>query len=278
MRESFVDLHIHSRFSDGAFSPKEIVEKAIISGLCAVSITDHDSISGLKEGEEEARKAGIGFVPGVELSAEENGREVHILGYFVEWRNLGLEIILKELTDFRHKRAERIIGELKKMKLDVSFEELKTVAEGSSSLGRMHVAQLLIRKGIVDNINEAFNEYIGEGKSAYVPKKKLSPSEAIRIIVDSGGIPALAHPGLTKMDFLIDGLVGQGLEGIEAFHSDHSNRDVKRYVRIAEENKLLLTGGSDFHGFQNDTRLLGKIRIDKKYYDILKYKKYGKTL
>lgn len=244
-----VDLHIHSTHSDGTSTVKEIVDMLEKTNIGFAALTDHDILNGADEFLTLCESKGIIAVPGIELSALDK-REVHILGYGLDYKNKDL---LKELDDILEKRQLRnkeIVRKLRKQKIYIKEEEVLT---GIGSVGRMHIARALKRVGYVKNENEAFERWLGVGKSAYVPSYRLSPIEAISLIKRYGGISVLAHPFKIKksddklVQFILD-LKEKGLDGIEAHYATHSPSQTLMLEKIADENNLLVTYGSDYHG------------------------------
>lgn len=267
-----VDLHVHTNSSDSTFTPDEVIEIAQREGFAALGITDHDSVSSLPVIEDIGKEAGIEIVPGVELSAEKNGHEIHILGYYISWEEDWFRRKLAELSDAREKRAREIIRRLKGVGIDLDFEIVKEIS-GDAPIGRMHIARAMEKTGCVKNVQSAFHLYLGEGKPAYVRKFPLSPQEAIEIIKEVKGISSLAHPGLLKDGSLVLDVVKSGVDGIEVYHSEHTTAVSDSLLELAHKNRLLITGGSDCHGIAKKERLLGKVRLPYRYLDELKKRK-----
>jgi hypothetical protein len=265
MKEKFADMHVHTRASDGMISPEEAVKLAKEAGLVAVGVADHDSIDGLEAALEAGKRYGIEVIPGVELSAEAEATEVHIIGYYIDWRDRQLRKRLRKFQEFRKDRARRIVDKLRELGVDLTYEEVLAVA-GGEVIGRPHVAQVLVKRGYVQNPDEAFDRYLGSGKPAYVKKFELSPAEAIRMIERIGGIPVLAHPKFGGEDMLSE-LVSHGLRGIEVYHSQHGPSEISRYKRLAREHNLLATGGTNSHGFDV---AIGSVRVPYKLVEMLK--------
>jgi hypothetical protein len=253
-----IDLHIHSTASDGSMSPLKIIEAAHRSNLGAIAITDHDTISGSKEVTEHTIPPELKFVTGVEISASpppgfQCSGSFHILGYCIDVNDPGLNTALTTMKQARKDRNPRIVRNLNEMGIDITFDE---VAEecGSGQMGRPHIATILLKKGYVQNINEAFNKYLGKGKPAYVDKYRAESAQAIEIIRNAGGVPVLAHPFLLaledpdQLEDLIKTMKDTGLMGLEAYYPEHSPKWIDYYIQLAESLELLITGGTDFHG------------------------------
>ncbi len=258
-----VDLHTHSTASDGTFSPKELVRLAKATGLFALALTDHDTVDGLREAEEEARVQGLNFVPGVEISVKFDGPgHCHILGYFVDKNSGILNETLAVLKDARKRRNETMVKKLRDLGVEITLEELEKVA-GGGEIGRPHVARLLVEKGVVKSVEEAFERFLKKGAAAYVPKARLSPQEAFHAIKKAGGLCVLAHPVHLKLSpkelaNYISSLKSLGLDGIEAYYTDHSPEFTQLCLELAKRHGLLVTGGSDFHGHNKPHIKLGK--------------------
>jgi len=241
-----VDLHMHTTHSDGFYSPDEILRKAKDKNLEAISITDHDSINGIEEAAVIGKGLGIEVIPGVEISSDLNGKEVHILGYFIDIYNEEFKRYLNFFRVERIKRAERIVKSLNNLGMGITIEDIFNIAN-NSAVGRPHIARAMVHKGLVSNYHEAFNKYIGNGCPAYEKKVHISPQSAFKIITDAGGLSFIAHPGFMQEDILKD-LIEAGVDGIEVFHPSHSPAKVKFYKGIVSEYYLLESGGSDYHG------------------------------
>jgi len=270
MERIYADLHLHTTYSDGSFTPQELVRTAQQMNLSAISITDHDITDGITEGIKEGAKRGIEVVPGVELSAEmksSDEHEMHILGYYINWENLKFQEELKLFRQARERRAFHILDKLRGIGINLNEEKLFKIA-GIGSIGRLHFAKLMVEEKIVSHTQEAFEKYLGEGKPAYVPKLRLKPEEAIKMILRIGGIPVLAHPfygNITKA--IVKSLVSKGLMGIEVWHIKHPPSVVETFKSWAKEFGVLMTGGTDCHGKLMDETppLIGKLKIDYKY-------------
>jgi predicted metal-dependent phosphoesterase TrpH len=254
------DFHVHSTASDGTLSPSQIIQRAHANSVDVLALADHDSVNGVAEAQVEAQRLGITLVPAVELSAVHEGRDVHILAYFVDASSEALAQQLATLRAGRESRAQAMVAALDAAGYAVSIEEVQAIAAGGA-LGRSHVARALVDSGHADSVSHAFQTLIGRGKPFYVAKKSASPTDVIRGIVRLGAIPVLAHPGVTDVDDLIESMVAAGLLGIEAYHADHSPTQVKRYAALAARLKLLATGGSDFHGLQAPNPDIGSVAL-----------------
>lgn len=264
-----IDLHIHSIHSDGSDTPAKIVELAERLNLSTIAITDHDSVNGTTEGKRESEQRGIRFIPGVELSAKHENKNIHLLGYFIDWKNEELNRILKSLRDARVERAGKIIQLLKDMGATISFEDVKKIS-GQASVGRVHIAKALLKKGLVRSLSEAFNVYLSCGKPAYVEKDVLELKEAVNLIKKCGGLAFIAHPGIEQLHDRMDDLVRLGISGIEIYHPNHSEGDIAFFKEYAKAKNLLCSGGSDFHGENSSSnKILGKPPIPNDYADKL---------
>ena len=243
----FIDMHTHSTFSDGIFSPGELVDYAVKKGLSGIAITDHDTVDGIEEAIERASiYKGFVIIPGVELSTEYNNEEVHILGYMIDYRMEYLLKVLKYLQDTRNNRAIKIIDKLKKMGIQINYEDVMKIS-GDGVIGRPHIARSLIKNGYVRTVGDAFTKYLAKGAPAYVPKQKLTPLCAINIIRKAGGFSVAAHPGLLKSKNILNYLIHIGIDGIEVYHSKHTAKQSEGFLKLAQRHNLFITGGSDFH-------------------------------
>ena len=263
--KKIADLHIHTNLSDGTFSPKKAVEYSKAKGLIAIAITDHDTCKGITPAIMAAKDLNIEVIPGIELSAEMDDRDLHILGYFIDWQDKEFSKKLEHIVYIRKERAKEILKRLKRVNVNISDEELFKLAD-SGCVGRLHIAKLLFKKGYVSSISGAFKEYIGDNSPCYVKKFKLSPKEAVEMIKAVGGVAVLAHPKTINakdrpLEDIVALLVKDGMQGIEAYHSDNTKKDEKRFIDLAEKYNLAVTGGSDCHGFGKKQVLIGKVKI-----------------
>jgi len=249
---SRIDLHLHTTYSDGSLPPAEVLGLARKAGVSALAITDHDIVDGIPEAVEAGAHLGIEVIPGIEISSRYGESELHMLGYFLDWKDSELSSRLAQLRASRHRRNPRIIEKLNELGLDLTYEEVKALA-GTESIGRPHIARVLMAKGYVRSAKEAFDRYLAEGAAAYVPRDLPEPAEAIAWIRTARGIPVLAHPTWVKESAeglfgLCDKLKAEGLGGIEVHYSTHKPRQTSQFLEIARRLDLLVTGGSDFHG------------------------------
>ena len=258
----WVDLHLHTTASDGVLSPSEIVRYAREQGLQAVAITDHDTIDGNAEALGEGAKSGLEVIPGVEISAQFDLGSMHILGFFIDIGNTALKEKLSLLQETRAQRNPKMVQKLRELGVELSYDEILH-ASGGGQVGRPHFAQVLLRKGYVNTVQEAFDRYLGKGAPAYVNKFRFEPEEAMGLIREAGGIPVLAHPFTLhipsphQLDALLGELVRFGLMGIEIFYPEHTKDQISLYKGLAQKHDLLVTGGSDYHGIEADKVEIG---------------------
>jgi len=268
-----VDMHLHTTASDGALSPTELVEKAYEKGIKVLAITDHDTVDGLEEGRKKALELGIEFINGIEISCDWLGKEVHILGYFINCEDEKFQSEIMALREIRENRNEKMLEKLEKNGIYITLEELQEEAKGDI-LSRSHMANIIMKKGYAYSKKEAFSRYLGQHGIAYVPKSNLSPDRAVRIIKENGGLVSLAHPKLITRDRgqilkIINGLKKVGLDALEAYHGKFQINDVKYYMDLAKETGLLWTGGSDFHGNERDIIEIGDGEVPMYVYEAL---------
>lgn len=246
---SRVDLHIHSTASDGRFSPEDIVAKAAGLGLAVIALTDHDTTDGIAPAQAAAADfPGLRVIPGVELSADFAQGEVHILGYFVDDTHKELRAGLEAMRNSRSERAREMIGKLDNLGIHIEWLRVQEIA-GSGSIGRPHLALAMLEKGYVGSFREAFTNYIGRGAPAYAERRKVTPLEAVELILLAGGLPVLAHPlFINDWRAMVVELKGAGLVGIEAYYDSYTPQEIDSLLVMAEKHGLITTGGSDFHG------------------------------
>jgi len=264
-----IDLHTHSTRSDGTLTPAELIRYAAQKGLAAIALTDHDTIDGIEEAVQAARSLSSQdpdalvpeVIPGVELSTEYRGKDIHIVGLFIDWQNREFADRLRGFADARIYRNRKMCSLLTENGCPVSYEDLEA-AFPDTVITRAHFAQYLLDRGMISSIDEAFRKLIGDDCPCFVPREKITPHDAVRFLLRFGGVPILAHPlqykmGETELDALIASLTGLGLDGIEVYYSTHRQTDTANLSRIAEKYGLLLSGGSDFHGTRKQNLDLG---------------------
>ena len=256
---AFVDLHAHSTASDGSRAPCDVVREAKRVGLAAIALTDHDTLDGIAEATQTGRELGVRVVCGVELSAVEADVETHILGLHLT-DTLEMERRLIELREMRHTRARRIVERLNELGVRVEFAAVLEQA-GGGAIGRPHVARAMIAEGWAVDFRDAFERYLGNGKSAYVGKDRLPIADAIALIHRAGGLAILAHPSHSGTRERIAALVEQGMDGVEVRHPSHSSEDTLRLAALAAHFSLVPSGGSDWHGASDGPRTLGMMRV-----------------
>jgi len=256
----FADLHMHTTFSDGTFSPEEMAQAAQRHRLACVALTDHDTVAGCARMAAECARLGIEFVNATELTAEIDGVEVHILGYFID---LADAHFLENLVKFQHARQQRIrdmAARLQGQGVPLQAEAVFAIARCESP-GRPHVARALVQAGLCNSMDEAFERFLKKHRPAWVPKFKISAYDAIGLIHRAGGVAVIAHPALNKSDDIIPALVEAGIDGIECFHTRHSTAASEHYMLMAEQYGLAISGGSDCHGMNKGRPLMGGIKL-----------------
>lgn len=267
--EGGADLHIHSHYSDGSYSPTEIVNRASAVNLNTIALTDHDTVEGIDELFKAAESRDLNVIPGVEISCEIEDKRYHVLGYYIDWTMTSFVDRLKYFERARADRIRRMVDVLDKENIDISFDEIQSLA-GKSLIGKPHVAQALVNHGVVGSFREAFDRFLGDDQILdNVSKERMSLQEAIDQIKNAGGIPVLAHPIHYEDDLDLENFSELGVQGLEVYYSDHSQDDINSYKSIAEEFGLLISGGSDFHGEVKPEIELGDFRMDTCYVDKL---------
>lgn len=260
-------MHIHTTASDGQWKPRELGVEAKKRGLKVIAVTDHDSTEGIAEAEENLPD-GVELVPGVEISTDYKGSEVHILGYWVDKEHENLQRTLKTLRESRVVRMEKMVARLNQLGMKLQIDD---VAALGVNMGRLHLAQVLFDKGYVVSKDDAFRKYIGYGGLAYEKREKVTPMEAIVVIREAKGVPVLAHPGSMRQDALILELLPYGLIGMEVIHSKHSPWQREHYLNLSKKHGLLPSGGSDCHGKGGKDRvLLGSYQIPEAWVEALR--------
>ena len=270
----FTDLHLHTTFSDGTYSPEELVAEARRFGLVAVALTDHDTVEGCVRMQMACGAASIEFIPATELTCEVQGIELHMLGYFLDVDNARL---LKQMARFQTSRQDRIreiVARLRRLQVPLEEEDVFALANCKSP-GRPHVARALIQRKICASLDEAFERFLKKNRPGWVPKEKISAEDALTLIHEAGGLGVVAHPGLARTEEALPALIEAGIDGIECFHTKHSPSASEYYVGLAEQHNLAVTGGSDCHGMNKGKPLIGSIKLPYEYVRQLKARLRG---
>jgi predicted metal-dependent phosphoesterase TrpH len=260
MKKGSIDLHIHTNASDGVLPPEHVLENALRAGLKAIAITDHDTVDGFVEIIESIDNDVMELVPGVELSGIYKDSDIHILGYYIDYENPEFVKKIRKFKQSRYERGEGMVAKLNELGVNLSMDTVKGIA-GKSPVGRPHVADALLKEEFVQTYDEAFARYLGYHAPAYLPKNALTVEQAIDLIHLVRGVAVLAHPGTLRHDEFIPDLVEMGLDGIEAYHSQHSRTDVTKYRNVAAKFNVIYTGGSDCHGPRKGKLLMGSQRV-----------------
>lgn len=258
-----IDLHTHTTASDGMLPPRALVERAHRVGIRTLSVTDHDTLAGVAEAAAEAAARGMELLPGIEITAVHKGRDVHMLGYFLNPAPRALAPFLERALQDRVRRAREMSARLAALGAPIDIDHLIAGAEAAGrAVARPTVARALLDAGHVTSLQQAFDRWLADGRPAYVPRTGASPAEVVRLVVRSGGVPVLAHPGLLRRDELIPELVEAGLGALEVYHSDHDAGAQSRYLRLAGRHGLAVSGGSDFHGDDHPrARCFGRVGL-----------------
>lgn len=257
-----VDLHLHTRFSDGSWTPDELVRAAAQRELAAIAVTDHDTLDGVPAMLAAGASHGIEVLPGVEITCRVETREIHLLGYFPgdTWKDSGLKAVLDHSRQVREKRIGEIVARLNEHGIALTTPQVLACSE-CGTLGRPHVAMAMVQAGIVRNVDEAFERFLRRGKPGFVERYRMTVAEAIGHVRRAGGVAVLAHPALNGVDDHIPDMTQQGLDGLEAWHSRHTPSQIERYHKLAKQHGLLVTGGSDCHGTGRGKELLGTVPV-----------------
>ena len=255
-RSAVIDLHMHTTASDGRLTPVELVARVAAAGLTTISVTDHDTVTALQEVTAAAQAKGVRVIPGIEITAVDDGRDVHVLGYFFNPERESLAALLVGQRALRVARVRAIANRLASLNIPVDIDSVlaSAAARPGSSVGRPQIARELVRAGHVTSVHDAFDRWLAAGRPGFVPRTGLSPAAVVNAIHDAGGVASFAHPGVTRRDELIRPLVDHGLDAIEVHHSDHDPADVIEYRALAARLGVLVTGGSDFHGDEKPER------------------------
>ncbi len=249
-----VDLHIHSTASDGKLTPAEVVQEAAARGLNFIALADHDTVDGIAPALAAAKGLpSLKIIPGVEISTDIPQGEVHVLGYFIDYADPQLRVALDRFRNSRLVRAQGMVAKLEKLGIAIDWPRVQEIA-GGSSIGRPHIAQAMLEKGYIASLKQAFTDYIGRNGPAYVEREKMTPAEAVALIIKAKGLPVLAHP-LTAGDpeAMTLELKAAGLAGLEAYYDGYTPEEISRLVGLADKHNLIATGGSDYHGLDPAT-------------------------
>ncbi|SNR88593.1 hypothetical protein SAMN05446037_1001229 [Anaerovirgula multivorans] len=259
----YIDMHVHTTASDGILTPRQLIDYGLQKGLSGMAITDHDTVNGIHEAVNYSKRyCEFSIIAGIELSTELLNEEVHILGYDINYNENELLDVLKLIQNQRVNRAIKIVEKLQDLKASITYKEILQISK-EGVVGRPHIAKVLMEKGYVKTVEEAFENYLNKGCPAYVPRYKLTPFEAIDLIHRVKGLAVLAHPGLIKNKKILIDIIKRGIDGIEAYHPEHKEEDRKRFLSIAQEHNLIITGGSDFHSPPIDDDRHGDLGSEK---------------
>jgi predicted metal-dependent phosphoesterase TrpH len=269
------DLHTHTTYSDGALTPEQLVHKARDAGLTAIAITDHDNVGAYAEASVIGNAVGVEVIPGLELSASLGEKDLHILAYFFNPTDRQLLEYLEIFRRERLRRAERIVQKLNGLDVPITIESVLDQA-GIGSVGRPHIASVLVEEGYTQNYHEAFSKYIGTGGPAYEKKYQVSPEEAVKMVARAGGLSFFAHPGKYATESDLAALMAAGLDGIEVVHPSHSPSMQAHYRRLADQYFLLESGGSDFHGGKkNDDTVFGSYTVPMSIVEMMRRRRFS---
>ncbi len=265
----FADLHLHTNFSDGTYTPEELAGHAHRLGFSAVALTDHDTMEGCPRMAAACVTHGIEFVPGSELTCEHERQELHILGYFLDTANEKLCTALAKFQEVRVNRIREMVARINALGVKLDVQMVFDIANCRAP-GRPHIGRALVQLGICSGMDEAFDRFLKKGKPAWMPKYRMTAAEAIDLIHQAGGLASLAHPGLYRADHVIPGLVAAGMDGLECFYTKHSTPIMEHYMLIADKHRLLVTGGSDCHGMNKGQPLIGSTKLPYQFVELLK--------
>src|SRR5256886_10379585 len=265
----FADLHLHTIFSDGTYTPEELAGRARQLGLAAIAVTDHDTVEGCDRMSAACQPAGLEFIPATELTAEFDDNELHLLGYFIDTQNPRLLAEMAKFQKVRQNRIHEMVARLNQHNIPLQADAVFAIANCRSP-GRPHVGRALVMGGFCANLDEAFERFLKKNRPAWEPKFKISALDAIALIHQAGGLAVMAHPGLNRTDQIIPDLVSTGLDGLEWFHTKHSPSTSQHYVRPAKEFSLAITGGAGCHGLSKGKPLIGTVKLPYEYVERLK--------
>jgi len=249
-----VDLHIHSTASDGRLTPADIVREAAERGVTFIALADHDTVDGIAPAQAAAQAfPGLKVIPCVEISTDVPEGEVHVLGYFIDYADHELRVTLDRFKNSRLRRAQGMVAKLADLGIHIDWQRVQEIA-GGNSIGRPHIAQAMVEKGCITSIKQAFAEYLGHDRPAYVEREKMTPAETVELIIKAKGLPVLAHPlTLSDPEAMIVELKAAGLVGVEAYYDGYTTEEINSLVGLANRYNLIVTGGSDYHGLEPNT-------------------------
>ncbi len=265
----FADLHLHTNFSDGTYSPEELAGHGARLKFRALALSDHDTVEGCERMAAACASHGIEFIPATELTAEIDGQEVHMLAYFINTTDAKLLVELAKFQEVRQSRIREMVAAIQKLGVPLREETVFEVANCRAP-GRPHVARALVKAGLCRSLDEAFERFLKNGRPAWVPKFKMSATEAIELVHGAGGLAVMAHPGLNHCDALIPTLAACGMDGLECYHTKHPWAQAAHYEKMAEQLNLLVTGGSDCHGMSKGRPLIGGIKLPYQHVEKMK--------
>ena len=265
----YADLHLHTRYSDGTYTPEELAERGRERGIKVMALTDHDTIDGCKQMAIACDDRNIEFISGCEFTVELEGFELHLLGYFLDLECAGLIEQLEKYQAVRQNRIHEMVFKLNELGFKITSDDVLNIANCNSP-GRPHIGRVMVAKGYCRSLDESFQKYLKKGKPAWVPKSKMTASQAIELIHEAGGLSVIAHPGLYHRDEVISSLAAAGMDGIECFYTRHSTPMTEHYLMLAEQHGLLVTGGSDCHGDNKGRPLIGGIKLPYSYVEKMK--------
>lgn len=267
----YVDLHLHTRYSDGSWTPEDLCKEAMFRQLSAIAVTDHDTLDAIPSLVAASEHCGIEVIPGVEITCRIATQEIHLLAYLPgdTWKNEALNAVLNHSKQIRAKRIGEMVERLNELGVPVTEAEVLACSD-CGTLGRPHVAMALVKRGVVKNTDEAFERFLKRGKPGFVDRYRMTAAEAIGLVKRAGGVAVLAHPALNRVDEQIADLTQQGLAGLEAWHTRHSAGQTERYQKLAERYGLIVTGGSDCHGTVRGRALIGTVQVPYECVDAIK--------
>lgn len=256
------DLHIHSTASDGKLTPADVVREAAGRDLSFIALTDHDSIDGIAPARAAASAfPGLRVIPGVEISTDVAEGEVHVLGYFIDYTDAEFNAALDRFKNSRLQRGQKMVAKLEKLGIHLNWQRVMEIA-GTSTIGRPHIAQAMLEKGYVTSFKQAFSEYLGHNRPAYVERDKMTPEEAVALIIKAEGLPVLAHPlTLPDPEAMTRELKAAGLVGLEVYYNGYTPEEISRLLTLARRHKLIVTGGSDYHGLDSTETAIGDVDL-----------------